>query len=309
MTRKLNWKNAGYHPEWFKAAKIVKIIFSGVTLTLIPFIILFFSELLLHIFLIVIIVFLVWINVELLINNISKRWIPISLTNTIMEKLRIHIGGKLDLNGVVFFPKNKEGKYPVVITLHGYNSGRGQLNYINLALVQMGIAVISLDLRGHGESGGDRNDILYIIRDLNHILSYITQDTRLDCSQIAVIGLSLGAIIALYEGYLDLRIKHVIGLATTSEYHQMISENIPPLSRKWWWKLSQRIGGLEVEPTSLQSRLVSPALIANHTKSFFDVPVPWDIDNEKRVLLIQCLDDYIVEPDNFEKNKKAFNLK
>jgi len=314
----INWKNAGYHPQWFFYSKILDMI------TLIFFIISTILSLLylikskeiniiiFHLFSTSIITLLIWNILKTSINIIAKRFIPMYAPNTVMKNVSIHIGGNLDLKGVILLPsknlENKESKIPIAIAFHGYNSGRGQLNFISFALVQLGMAVLSVDMRGHGESGGDRNDTLYILRDLNNILNYIYSQDIFDKNNIVTIGLSIGAIISLYEGYLDPRVKCVVGLATTSEYKTMISENIKPLSRKWWWKLNQKIGGLEVDPSSLQSRLVSPALIAGCRKSFFDVPVPWEVDNAKRVLLLQCKNDYIVEPRNFESNINAFNL-
>ncbi|MHA1339050.1 MAG: alpha/beta hydrolase family protein [Promethearchaeota archaeon] len=315
----ISWKNAGYHPEWFFWAKVFSIITFIFFLISSCNLIINFNDFNFQLFTASVVVFLVWNIFKTAINIISKRFILLYAPNTRMEKISIHIGGDLDLNGIMLLPylaKSDKStapdtiniKFPVAIMLHGYNSGRGQLNYISFALTQLGMAVISLDLRGHGESGGDRNDILFLIRDLNSILNYIYNQDFLDKERIVTIGLSLGAIISLYEGYLDPRVKCVLGLATTAEYKTMIAENIKPLSKKWWWKLNQRIGGLEVDPSSLQSRLVSPSLIANCRKSFFDVPIPWEINNEKRVLLLQCKDDYIVEEDNFERNVKAFKL-
>ena len=305
----LDWATAGYHSGWFRATrKISGILFF---LDVVEFAVWFSypeTYFFLRIFFILLIISASWLLLVGLVNRITARWVPISAPDVISKDLRIHIGGEITLTGLEFLPARVAPPYPVAIALHGYNSGRGQLNFLNLALCQLGIAVLSYDLRGHGDTAGDRNDILFLIRDLNRTLEYIRTRPDLDASRVVVIGLSLGAIISLYEGYLDPRVRHVIGLATTSEYKTMIAENIRPLSKKWWWKLNQRIGGLEVDPSALQSRLVSPALIANSRKTYFDTPIPWEVDNAQRVLVLQCADDYIVEPDNFQRNVKAFLL-
>ncbi len=305
----LDWAAGGYHPEWFRVNRQIFTLL--LVLDAIEFTAwIAYPEI--DFFLRVLCAFLIitasWMLLSGLVNRVTARWTPISAPGVIAKDLQIPVGGDITLTGLEFLPARATPPYPVAITLHGYNSGRGQLNFINFALCQGGVAVLSYDLRGHGATAGDRNDILFLIRDLNHTLDYIRSRPDLDASRVVVIGLSLGAIIALYEGYLDPRVRHVIGLATTSEYKTMIAENIKPLSKKWIWKLNQRIGGLEVDPSSLQSRLVSPALIANSRKTFFDTPVPWEIDNAQRVLLLQCADDYIVKPDNFARNVKAFRL-
>ncbi len=305
----LDWASGGYHPAWFQAnRRILRLL---LVLDVIEFTawfaypeIDFFPRALCAL----LIITASWVLLAGLVDRITARWTPISAPGVIAKDLQIHVGGDITLTGFEFVPAHVTPPYPVAITLHGYNSGRGQLNFVNLALCQMGVAVLSYDLRGHGATAGDRNDVLFVIRDLTRTLEYIRSRPDLDASRVVVVGLSLGAIIALYEGYLDPRVSHVIGLATTSEYKTMIAENIKPLSKKWWWKLNQRIGGLEVDPSSLQSRLVSPALIANSRKTFFGTPVPWEIDNAQRVLLLQCADDYIVKRDNFERNVRAFHL-
>ncbi len=305
----LDWASGGYHPEWFRANR--QIIRMLLVLDVIELATCFAYpdiDFFLRVLWALLIITASWLLLAGLVNRITARWTPISAPGVITKDLQIHVGGDITLTGFEFVPARVPPPYPVAITLHGYNSGRGQLNFINLSLCQMGVAVLSYDLRGHGATAGDRNDILFVIRDLTRTLEYIHSRPEFDASRVMVIGLSLGAIIALYEGYLDPRVRHVIGLATTSEYKTMISENIKPLSKKWWWKLNQRIGGLEVDPSSLQSRLVSPALIANSRKTFFDTPVPWEIDNTQRVLLLQCADDYIVKLDNFQRNVHAFNL-
>ncbi|MCP4760790.1 MAG: alpha/beta hydrolase [archaeon] len=304
----LDWRTAGYHPEWFLANKIITIIMIILMTISLSFLIILQLEIWFQIFYIFSIITAIWLIIAGLVNRITERWIPISASNVIKKDFRIHIGGDINLNGIQLIPKQNKPPYPVAIVLHGYNSGRGQLNFISFALTQLGISVISYDMRGHGESGGDKNDILYIMRDLDFTLDYIQSNSEFDQSKVVVIGLSMGAILGLYQGYLDHRVKGVIAMAAASEYKNMIAENIKFLSKKWWWKLQQRIGGLEVDPSNLQSRLVSPALVAFHRKSYFDNPVPWDIDNNKRVLLIHCSDDYVVEPDNFEKNIGAFKL-
>jgi pimeloyl-ACP methyl ester carboxylesterase len=305
----LDWASGGYHPEWFRANRqVFRLLIALDAMELVVWFAYPEIDLFLRALWALLIITASWMLLAGIVNRITARWTPISAPGVIAKELQIHVGGDITLTGLEYLPAHVDPPYPVVITLHGYNSGRGQLNFINLALNQMGAAVLSYDLRGHGATAGDRNDVLFVLRDLNHTLEYIRSRSDLEASRVVVIGLSLGAIIALYEGYLDPRVRHVIGLATTSEYKTMIAENIKPLSKKWLWKLNQRIGGLEVDPSSLQSRLVSPALIANSRKTFFDTPVPWEIDNAQRVLLLQCADDYIVKPDNFQRNVRAFNM-
>jgi pimeloyl-ACP methyl ester carboxylesterase len=310
-TVSLGYENGGYYPEWFVRDKWITVITLGLSILGGVVAIIFQSDITSYIFLLFLIFFEIWLIIREFINRIMHRWLPISAPNVSSSEISLHIGGEIDLKGIQLIPHlHPSGtKLPVAIVFHGYNSRRGQMNNIIMALTQMGAAVISIDQRGHGTSGGDKNDIYYLMRDLRVIIEYIYQKPEFDSDRILVMGVSLGAIVSLYEGYLDPRVKYVIAMAAAAEYQEMITKDIKIFSRKWFWILQQRIRGLEVNPTALQSRLVSPAMIAHNRKGFFEAPIPWDVDNNGRILLLHCEDDYVIKVDNFHRNVKAFGLK
>lgn len=305
----LDWKSAGYYPWWFLLVKIgFYLLFGASIISALLVFLTIFQEIFTQILFTVLIVLGCWWGFVESVNRITTRWVPINIPNVQSRPLAIRVGGDITLNGITLLPSHHSPPYPVAILAHGYNSRRGQLNYIASTLSQLGIAVLSFDLRGYGQTGGDKNDILFALRDLNTVLDYVIHKKEFDSTRIIVVGLSFGAIVAMYEGYLDPKVAHVIGLATTADYHHMITANIRRFSKKWFWKFTQRISGLEVNPTGLQNRLISPVLVANHRKTYFDVPIPWEVDNNHRILLIHCSDDYVVPPDNLTQNISAFGL-
>ncbi|GAB4322330.1 MAG: hypothetical protein Kow0069_26990 [Promethearchaeota archaeon] len=250
------------------------------------------------------------------LNQWVGRWkYPHPDERIVVERFELRVGPAVTLVGDLVFPPPEraarlapEGRSPVAVLLHGYDSSRGQLDFLKVPLLLRGFAVLAYDQRGHGDSTGDRNDFLYIMRDLERVLDALSRDRRLDAGRIVVAGVSMGAGVALTEGYRDGRVRHVVALAAWSDYRTMVAEGIRPLSKKWWIRKRYALRGLNVDPSLLQSNLVSPAFFVGQRKGFFGVPVPWDVDDRDRVLLLHCADDYVVERENFDENVGAFGL-
>ncbi len=87
-----------------------------------------------------------------------------------------------------------------VILLHGLYQNRSMcIPYVDMYR-QMGYNVLLIDLRGHGESGGDRTDWgIHDIEDLNSWVDFLK--AKNPAMQIGMHGISLGAAMALiYSG-------------------------------------------------------------------------------------------------------------
>ena len=110
-------------------------------------------------------------------------------------------GGDVRLSG--WYMPGLDG-VPAVVFVHGIGSTRSGDNAVDLAarLVDRGFAVLVFDLRGHGDSGGDRvtggDDER---RDVLGAIDYLVELGR-GRSQIGVLGMSMGAgtsVLALVE--------------------------------------------------------------------------------------------------------------
>jgi pimeloyl-ACP methyl ester carboxylesterase len=119
---------------------------------------------------------------------------------TTFDLVRLH--ASLDI------PSGVAAPIPTVLLLHGFGENRSIWEPLKKQLLDHGWAVVSLDLRGHGESktkdgapleaaSSWRTDPNQFPQDLDPALDFIKAQTRLNNRKIAVIGSDVGADLAL----------------------------------------------------------------------------------------------------------------
>src|SRR6185436_4906481 len=112
--------------------------------------------------------------------NLNKE--PVSLRS---------VGDKLA--GTLFFP-DTVGCCPAMIICHG--AGEFKENYFELAevLAAKGVATLAVDLRGHGESKGERFhvNISDWVADVQTAIDFLVAHPRIDGTKIGAMGLSSG---------------------------------------------------------------------------------------------------------------------
>ena len=116
--------------------------------------------------------------------------------------------------GDYWTPIDMDHKAPVVILLHMYRSNRHAFEPLVPALEQAGFAILTIDLRGHGESiepesrmlpkkVRDRDAALFraMYRDVAGAYNWLQQRPEVDLSRLAIVGASVGCSAALdYAG-------------------------------------------------------------------------------------------------------------
>jgi len=118
---------------------------------------------------------------------------------------------------------------PCVILLHMLGRTRADWDDMAETLVNRGYAVVSIDLRGHGESTNqndstidvaefDTDDYQSMALDVKAVLEVIRNDVRIDASKIAIMGASIGANVALQAAAVDPEIATVILLSPGKSY-------------------------------------------------------------------------------------------
>ncbi len=231
------------------------------------------------------------------------------------EKIKIPVGGGNSLAGeLVKSPGTLKTKAPVLILCHGLGSEKKRMYHFGLSMTYLGFAVLYYDARGHGETQfGQKWDILYIFEDLGRVVDYIEHRARetgdLDSDDIVAIGESMGGGLVLNEGYLEERIKFVIGLCGWADY-KFTAEHPRKTIFEKFIKAGYEVQGINLSPSDLQNRLVSPILNSfNKKKGFFDQHVPWDVDNDYRVMIAHTKDDDFVHYKNFEINRDFLKMK
>jgi pimeloyl-ACP methyl ester carboxylesterase len=114
----------------------------------------------------------------------------------------------VELHASFEMPVGVQAPIPSVLLLHGYGENRSAWRDLSKELVNRGWAVLSLDLRGHGESKTKnqrpieaspswRTDSREFPVDLDPALDWMKSQPRLDDRKIAVIGFDVGANLAL----------------------------------------------------------------------------------------------------------------
>lgn len=94
-----------------------------------------------------------------------------------------------------FYPSAEESA-PLIIALHMLNSNRSAYAPIIPDLQAAGYAMLNVDLRGHGDSGGARDWDL-AIDDVQIWLDWLTANGHIDARGLVTMGASIGANIAL----------------------------------------------------------------------------------------------------------------
>ncbi len=122
----------------------------------------------------------------------------------------------LELVGILHLPDDlRPGeRRAAIIVLHGFGGtmeGPGGKNPAPL-FCDMGYVTLRFDFRGCGQSPGERGCIICLeeVEDANNALSYLATRPEVEPTQIALMGESFGAAVAVYGGGVDPRVAAVI---------------------------------------------------------------------------------------------------
>lgn len=132
------------------------------------------------------------------------------------------------LKGSLYYTITKTSKAPFIIVLPGFLEDResGFVKFFTEKFANAGYYVLSYDYRGHGKTKtkyqSKWNKIFPLINsDIQIVLEWILkhQSERLLDDKIALVGRSLGGVIALTYGFIDERAKILIALSARYDYH------------------------------------------------------------------------------------------
>ena len=120
------------------------------------------------------------------------------------------------LSGVVRVPAEvRTGeRRAAFIVLHGFGSNKGAGNVLGPCrfLEQLGYVTLRFDMRGCGESEGERGHLLCLdqVQNTRDAVSLLAQHRAVDPKRIALIGSSFGAAVAVYAAGIDARVAATI---------------------------------------------------------------------------------------------------
>lgn len=122
----------------------------------------------------------------------------------------------LQLSGVIRMPEHAASgaRLPAFIVLHGFGSNKNAGNVLAPCkmLEDLGYATLRFDMRGCGESQGERGRVICLeqVSDTRQALSFLAAHPLIDPQRIALIGSSFGAAVSIYTAGVDSRAAAVI---------------------------------------------------------------------------------------------------
>lgn len=137
------------------------------------------------------------------------------LTTGIHEEIETPDG--LVLIGTLYAPQDFEPPWPGVILLHMLWGERSVWDEYALDLANNGFAVFALDMRGHGETGGEVNwDIA--AEDIQMVWDNLSSRPEIDSGRMGIVGASIGANMALVSGSNESDTRTVVLLSPGLSY-------------------------------------------------------------------------------------------
>ena len=124
----------------------------------------------------------------------------------------------LKLSGLVSLPEGATAgkRLPAVLVLHGFGSNKTSKTVTQPCafLNRLGYATLSFDMRGCGESEGERARIICMeqVSDTCNALTFLREHPAIDPDRIACMGTSFGAAVTVYTAGVDERVAAAISV-------------------------------------------------------------------------------------------------
>ncbi|MCA9959257.1 MAG: alpha/beta fold hydrolase [Anaerolineales bacterium] len=126
----------------------------------------------------------------------------------------------------VFMRPGGDGPFPAVLLLHMLGSERQAWEQAGVmaALVEAGYAVLALDMRGHGATGG-KSDWQLAQDDVQRVWSYLAERPDVAGTETAVVGASIGANLALITAAAHDDVRTAVLLSPGLDYRGVTTED------------------------------------------------------------------------------------
>ncbi len=147
--------------------------------------------------------------------------LPIATTDPLLvdataKPILLTTQDNVQIAGFYYPPPNKSG-VPAILLLHMYGQNKESWPSFAKAAQESGYAVLAIDLRGHGDSGGGQNFEL-MDNDVNAALSWLLNRPEVNGERIGIVGASIGANLALRGGSSHPQVKSLVLLSPGLSY-------------------------------------------------------------------------------------------
>ncbi|MCA8981478.1 MAG: alpha/beta fold hydrolase [Planctomycetes bacterium] len=141
------------------------------------------------------------------------------------EAVEIKTRDNLTLKGSMYAPKKKGYRAPAALLVHGAGENRAELEKIGTTLQKRGFAVLSIDLRGHGDSVSEECDWskmseedrertwAYALRDIAAGAAYLRSRDDVHTSNLSIVGVRSGSAIAARYAKTDENVRALVLIA------------------------------------------------------------------------------------------------
>lgn len=131
-------------------------------------------------------------------------------------KVEMTTPDQITLVGTYYPPQDADA--PTLLLLHMLGGDRRVWRDLGLSAQEDGFAALAIDLRGHGESGGE-GDLAAMEGDIETALTWLRQQEKVAGERIAIIGASASANLALRAGMNETQVKAIGLLSPVSDQY------------------------------------------------------------------------------------------
>ncbi|MBI3465657.1 MAG: acetylxylan esterase [Planctomycetes bacterium] len=172
-----------------------------------------------------------------------------------LERFQFHNGVDMVVPGILLVPKNRSGRAPTIIGLHGHGSSKESIctdtassQYIGPMLAEKGYVVAAIDgyfavgRHGLGPAGkldsiprGQEESLFKLhlwqgrslwgmmLRDEQCLIDYLLTRPEVDPNRLAATGMSMGCTRSWWLAAIDDRIQAIVGVACFTRYTELIA--------------------------------------------------------------------------------------
>jgi dienelactone hydrolase len=173
----------------------------------------------------------------------------------VLERFEFHNGVDMEVPGIILIPKNRKGRVPAIVGLHGHGSSKESIctdpkssQLIGPMLAKKGYVVAAIDAYfnggrvGKGPAGkldkgaGPQEMSLFklnlwlgrtlwgmMLRDEQCLLDYLETRPEVDSGRIGVTGMSMGCTRSWWLSAIDDRVQALVGVACFTRYTELVA--------------------------------------------------------------------------------------